>query len=61
VEKLLTRQEVAEALHVPLATLHGWASRGLGPAYLIVGRHARYRPSDVEAWLESRAREGASS
>lgn len=60
-EKLLTRREVAEVLSVPVATLDNWATRGFGPAYVIVGRHARYRPSDVERWLESRARMEASS
>jgi excisionase family DNA binding protein len=59
----MTRPELANALKVPVSTLNTWASRGTGPAYVIVGKHSRYRWSDVEAWLEeqtvSRAGEGS--
>lgn len=58
-EKLLSRRELAELLGVPAHTLDNWAMTGTGPRYSVIGRHARYRPSDVEAWLASRAREGA--
>jgi excisionase family DNA binding protein len=61
VEKLLSRRELAELLGVPTQSIASWASQGIGPTYVIVGRHARYRPADVEKWLASRAREGASS
>jgi excisionase family DNA binding protein len=50
VERLLTIQEVADLLNVPVATIYGWNSRGTGPKYHKLGRHARYRPSDVVAW-----------
>jgi excisionase family DNA binding protein len=49
---LLTRAQVAEWLQVPVATLDGWAYRREGPAYLRVGRHARYKASDVQAWID---------
>jgi excisionase family DNA binding protein len=60
VERLLSRAEVGELLGIPVTTLANWASAGIGPRYAIVGRHSRYRPSDVEKWLESRSREAAS-
>lgn len=56
-EKLLNRREVADLLGVPFSTLELWAQTGSGPRYAIVGKHSRYRPSDVEAWLESRSRD----
>lgn len=52
---LATRQEVAEYIRIPSTTLDQWAYRGVGPRYHKVGRHARYRWSDVEQWLERRA------
>lgn len=54
-QPLATRKEVAEYLGVPPTTLDQWASRGSGPRYHRVGRHARYRWSDVDKWLELQA------
>ena len=51
----MTRPEVGDLLRTPVATLAQWAWRGYGPPYLIVGRKALYRRSDVEAWLEGQA------
>lgn len=48
----LTRAEVAERFRLPMSTLNGWASRGLGPRYAVFGRHARYRLTDVLKWEE---------
>jgi len=59
VEKLLSRQELSALLGIPLQTLNNWASTGVGPKYVRIGRHARYRPADVEAWLETRAKDPA--
>ena len=52
-EPLASRGEVAAYLGVPATTLDQWASGGTGPAYIRVGRHARYRWSDVEDWLQT--------
>jgi hypothetical protein len=30
---------------------------GDGPPSLRIGKHLRYRPADVEEWLEAKARE----
>jgi excisionase family DNA binding protein len=60
-ERLLSRQELAELLGVPAHTLDAWAMSGTGPRYSVIGRHARYRPADVEKWLESRARTEAAA
>ena len=40
-------------LGVPVATVYAWRSRGQGPRGLKIGRHVRYRLSDVEEWVES--------
>lgn len=55
-EALATTAEVADFLReVPKHTLEQWRSQGKGPKYLKVGRHVRYRWSDVNAWLDERS------
>lgn len=55
---LLTPQEVAAWLGVPVATLYQWRHARKGPRCLKVGRHLRYRVSDVDAWLDDEERSG---
>lgn len=51
-ERLLSADEVAEFLGIPVATLYQWRHRGCGPDAYRVGRHLRYDPATVRAWLE---------
>ncbi|TFV49584.1 DNA-binding protein [Blastococcus sp. TF02A-35] len=51
-EDLLSTAEFAQKAKVPAGTVRHWRDVGTGPAYLRIGRHVRYRPSDVMAWLE---------
>ena len=51
-------EEVADYFKVPLQTVYQWRSRGTGPKGIRVGRHTRYRRSDVEAWLTAQEAEG---
>ena len=51
-DKLLSAQEVADYVGVPLATLYVWNSRGTGPRRVNVGKHVRFRRADVEAWID---------
>jgi len=53
---LLTPPELAERLQIPLRTLGQWRYSGHGPRYVTVGRHVRYSPEDVEAWLDAQTR-----
>jgi excisionase family DNA binding protein len=55
-EPMLTVEEVAELLRVPVATLHQWRHKGTGPRSYRVGRYVRYRRDDLEAWLEENAK-----
>lgn len=52
-ERLLSADEVAEFLGIPVATLYQWRHKGCGPDAYRVGRHLRYDPAVVRAWLES--------
>lgn len=47
--------EVAAYLGVPVQTLYTWRTKGMGPRGMRVGKHLRYRWSDVDAWLERQA------
>ncbi len=53
-EQLLTVKDLAEYLDVPVATVYGWRYRRLGPPGFRVGKHLRFRWSDVEGWIEDR-------
>lgn len=50
---LLTETEVADYLHVSVATLRKWRLTSRGPLFLKLGSLVRYRPEDVESWLSS--------
>jgi excisionase family DNA binding protein len=51
-ERLLSVDEVAEYLGIPINTLYQWRHKGCGPEAYRVGRHLRYDPATVRAWLE---------
>jgi excisionase family DNA binding protein len=46
-----TVAEVAAYLRVPVETLYAWRKRRYGPPAARVGRHLRYDPADVRAWV----------
>jgi len=50
-EGLLTEQDAAELLQVPLSTLRRWQREGKGPPCLRIGRQVRYRQSALQRWL----------
>lgn len=53
-EKHLSPEDLAERVGVPVATVYQWNSRGDGPRFMKIGRHARYKLADVIAWENSR-------
>ena len=59
-DELLSPRDLAGYLDVPLKTVYGWRHRGLGPAGFRVGRHLRYRRSDVEEWISAQLEYSAS-
>ncbi len=48
---LLTECDVAERLHVSLASVRRWRLEQRGPQFIKMGSLVRYRPEDIEAWL----------
>jgi predicted DNA-binding transcriptional regulator AlpA len=55
IEPLWTIEDVSTFLGVPVATLYQWRYSRTGPRASRVGRHLRYDPADVRAWLDERA------
>lgn len=53
-DRLLTTQQLADYLGVPVATLYAWRYTGDGPPGFRVGKHLRYRSSDVDEWVRDR-------
>lgn len=52
-------QGTGDYLKVPPKTLRQWRYLNQGPRYVKVGRHVRYRRSDVDAWLSRQSRGAA--
>lgn len=51
--ELLNGKKLSEMLGVPEGTLTDWRYKGTGPKFVKIGKHVRYRVSDVEAWLDA--------
>ena len=58
-EDLLTEQDAAELLQVPLPTLRRWQREGKGPPCLHIGRQVRYRQAAVQRWLTGSLQAGS--
>lgn len=54
-DDILTPVELSEELKVPIATVYTWRYKQTGPRGIRVGKHIRFRRSDVERWLETQA------
>ncbi len=54
-EQLLSIEDVSDFLGVPVSTVYQWRSKQYGPPGMKVGRHVRYRRSDLERWLDAQA------
>ena len=51
-DPLWTVQDVATYLGVAVQTIYDWRLKEVGPPAFKVGRHLRYRESDVMEWLD---------
>ena len=55
---LLSPEGLASWLGVPLPTVYAWRTKSYGPRGFKVGRHVRYRATEVERWLDTQADAG---
>jgi excisionase family DNA binding protein len=60
-DRLLTVKDLAAYLGVPVAAVYGWRYRRQGgPLGFRVGRHLRFRYSDVEQWVAAQQQNSGS-
>lgn len=52
-DPLLSIEDLAEYLGVPVTTIYDWRVDGKGPCGVRVGRHVKFTQSDVLAWIEA--------
>lgn len=52
-ERYLDEKQVAMAYEIKVNTLRCWRNVGKGPRYYRIGRKVRYKPGDIEAFLEA--------
>jgi predicted DNA-binding transcriptional regulator AlpA len=52
--RLWSIEETAYFLGVSIDTVRTWRRLGRGPRGLRLGKHVKYRPQDVTAWLATR-------
>lgn len=57
-ERLLSVQDLARYLGVPVKTIYTWRHRNTGPKGFRVGKHLRFRWDDVQVWVADRIAEG---
>ncbi|MET8272554.1 helix-turn-helix domain-containing protein [Streptomyces sp. NPDC005096] len=52
-DRYLTPEDLAAMLTVPIETVYHWRKRRIGPPPgFRVGRHVRYDPAAVRAWID---------
>ena len=54
-DELMTMNEVADVVRVPVATLRYWRHLGSGPRSFRIGRSVRYWRTEVLLWLEQQS------
>ena len=52
--QLLRETDLARILGKAPVTIRRWRLLAQGPRFLRIGRNIRYRPEDLERWLETR-------
>jgi len=57
---LLTTAQAAACLNISIKTLNGWRVRGVGPAYVKMGRAVRYFLSEVWQFAQRQQRTSTS-
>lgn len=51
IDALMTIDDVADLMRMPVASLRYWRMLCTGPRGFIIGRRLRYLPADVLAWI----------
>lgn len=50
-DRYLTPDDIAEMFEVPIETVYQWRKKRTGPPGFRIGKHLRYDPADVRAYV----------
>ncbi|MFE1801106.1 helix-turn-helix domain-containing protein [Streptomyces sp. NPDC059517] len=53
-DRYLTPDDIAEIFEVPKETVYQWSKKRIGPPGFRIGKHLRYDPADVRAYVTQR-------
>ncbi|MFF3915723.1 helix-turn-helix domain-containing protein [Streptomyces sp. NPDC001852] len=53
-DRYLTTDDIAEIFEVPKETVYQWRRKRVGPPGFRIGKHVRYDPADVLAYVSRR-------
>ncbi|HWB89861.1 MAG TPA: helix-turn-helix domain-containing protein [Acidimicrobiia bacterium] len=53
-DRILSVEELADYLEVPVKTIYTWRHRDTGPKGFRVGKYLRFRWGDVQTWVAQR-------
>ncbi|NAS21571.1 helix-turn-helix domain-containing protein [Herbidospora galbida] len=54
-DRLWSVDDLADFLGVPAGTIYQWRTRRTGPPGRKIGRHLKYLPEDVYAWVREQS------
>ncbi|MCW8100819.1 helix-turn-helix domain-containing protein [Streptomyces tauricus] len=57
-DRYLTPDDIAEIFEVPKETVYQWRRKRIGPPGFRIGKHLRYDPADVRAYVTQRKTAG---
>ncbi|MFD8004676.1 helix-turn-helix domain-containing protein [Streptomyces mirabilis] len=57
-DRYLTPDDIAEMFEVPKETVYQWRKKRTGPPGFRIGKHLRYDPVDVRAYVSERKSAG---
>ncbi|AJP01744.1 DNA-binding protein [Streptomyces cyaneogriseus subsp. noncyanogenus] len=60
-DRYLTPDDIAEMFEVPLETVYQWRKKRTGPRGFRIGKHLRYDPADVWAYVDQRKQDEAAA
>jgi excisionase family DNA binding protein len=58
-DRYLTPDDLCALLSVPLETVYAWRKKRTGPPGFRVGKHLRYDPAAVRAWVNEQMSDAA--
>ncbi|WP_284434222.1 helix-turn-helix domain-containing protein [Streptomyces sp. TUS-ST3] len=53
-DRYLTPDDIADMFEVPIETVYQWRKKRTGPPGFRIGKHLRYDPADVRAYVTQR-------